>query len=219
MKKLIMIGNGSYARMMKRYMSLTDFGQAAAYAVEEAFILEREMDGLPVLPLERLKETCSPKEHSLIMGIGYTKMGNVREKIFRLCKSFGYTFENYIHPTVIMEKNVKIGEGNNILEGVILEEGVVLGDANLLFGGSLIAHETKVGDFNTFSVKAVAAGCSVIGSHCFVGASATIKDHVTIKDYVLVGASAYGFQDMEAYSVVVPAKSVVLEGRKSTEFL
>ena len=197
MKEFIIIGNGSYARMMKRYIDLTDFGQAAAYAVEESFIRELEMDGLPVLPLEQLKETGSPETHSLIMGIGYTKMGNVREKIFRQCKALGFTFENYIHPTVIMEKNVTIGEGNNILEGVILEEGVVLGDANLLFGGSLIAHETTVGDYNTFSVKA----------------------HVTIEDYVLLGASAYGFQDMKAYSVVVPAKSVVLEGRKSTEFL
>ena len=59
----------------------------------------------------------------------------------------------------------------------------------------------------------------MIGNHCFIGASATVKDHVTIEDYVLLGASAYGFQDMKAYSVVVPAKSVVLEGRKSTEFL
>lgn len=219
MKEFILIGNGPYARMMKRYMDLTDFGQTAAYAVEEAFIREPELDGLPVLPLEQLKETGSPEIHSLIMGIGYTKMGNVREKIFRQCKALGFSFENYIHPTVIMEKNVTIGEGNNILEGVILEEGVVLGDANLLFGGSLIAHETTVGDYNTFSVKAVAAGCSVIGSHCFIGASATVKDHVTIGDYVLLGAAAYGFKDMEAYSVVVPAKSVVLEGRKSTEFL
>lgn len=218
MKPLIVIGNGSYARMMKRYIELTEFGQVSAYAVEPAFIQERKLDGLPVIPLERLKETFSPEECALIMGIGYTKMGKVRKDNFKRCKAWGFSFENYVHPTVIMEKNVILGEGNNILEGVILEEGVVLGNANLLFGGSLIAHETAVGDYNTFSVKAVAAECSVIKNHCFIGAAAVIKDHVTIQDYVLLGAAAYGFQDMEAYSVVVPAKSVVLEGRKSTDF-
>ncbi len=219
MKKLIVIGNGSYARMMKRYIELTDFGQTEAYAVESAFIQEQEMDGLPVVPIDQLKESHSPIEYSLIMGIGYTKMSKVRKENFERCKALGFHFENYIHPTALIEKNVMLGEGNNILEGVILEEGVVLGNANLLFGGSLIAHETTVGDYNTFSVKAVAAGCCTIGSHCFVGAAAVIKDHVTIQDYVLLGASAYGFKDMEAYSVVVPAKSTVLEGRKSTEFL
>lgn len=219
MKKLIVIGNGPYARMMKRYIELTDFGETAAYVVEPAYIQEPELDGLPVVSLEQLKEKYPSKEHALIMGIGYTQMGMVREKIFKQCKSLGFQFENYIHPTAIIEKNVILGEGNNILEGVILEESVVLGNANLLFGGSMIAHETIVGDYNTFSVKAVAAGCSVIGNHCFIGASAVIKDHVTIEDYVLLGAAAYGFKDMEAYSVVVPAKSMVLEGRKSTEFL
>ncbi len=158
MKKLIVIGNGSYARMMKRYIELTDFGQTAAYAVESAFIQEQEMDGLPVVPIEQLKESHSPIEYSLIMGIGYTKMSKVRKENFERCKTLGFHFENYIHPTALIEKNVMLGEGNNILEGVILEEGVVLGNANLLFGGSLIAHETTVGDYNTFSVKAVAAG-------------------------------------------------------------
>lgn len=219
MKKLMIMGNASYARMMKRYIDLASFGEVAAYVADAECIREKEIDRIPVLSLEEMRAGVSCEDVLLIMGIGYKKMGDIRKKVFEQCKSFGYRFANFIHPTAIIEKNVVMGEGNNILEGVILEESVVLGNANLLFGGSLIAHETTIGDYNTFSVKSVAAGCTTVGSHCFIGAAAAVKDHVTMGDYVLLGAMAFGFQDLEAYSVVVPEKSRILDGRKSTDFL
>ncbi len=219
MRSLIIVGNGSYARMMKRYIELTDYGKVIAYTVDEEYIQEDMQDGVKVCSPKELKASFPCEDLALIMGIGYKQMGNIRESMFKKYKLLGYGFENYIHPTAIIEKNVTLGEGNNILEGVILEESVVLGDANLLFGGSIVAHETVLGSFNTLSVRAVVAGCACIGNHCFIGASGVVKDHVKFEDYVLLGASAYGFQDMEQYSVVVPARSNRLEGRSSMEFL
>ena len=183
MKKLIIVGNGSYSRMMKRYVELTGFGEIIAYAVDEFCISKGKMDGVPVIPLNTLPENYFYNEVTLIMGIGYARMGDIRKRKFEQCKSWGYCFENYIHPTAVIEKNVVLGEGNNILEGVILEESVVLGNANLVFGGSMIAHETTVGNYNTFSVKTVVAGCATIQNNCFLGAASTVKDHVTLKNY------------------------------------
>lgn len=219
MKNLVIIGNGSYSAMMKRYIELTDFGSVLAFAVDEKCIRESVLEGSPVIPLETLRNEFPPEKVELIMGIGYTQMGQIRKEIFETCKIWGYQFANYIHPTAILEKNVILGEGNNILEGVILEESVRLGNANLLFGGSMIAHETTVGNYNTFSVKAVVAGAATIRDNCFLGASSAVKDHVTLKDYVLIGATAFAFKDMEEYSVVVPARSMVLEDKKSTDYL
>lgn len=219
MQKLIIIGNGSYARMMNRYIDMTEFGETVAFAVDQIYIQEQQIDGLPVISLEALAGDYSQDEVLLIMGIGYRKMSNIRRQVYETCKSFGYQFANYIHPTAIIEKNVALGEGNNILEGVIIEESVSLGNANLLYGGSLIAHETVVGDFNTFSVKAVVAGCTVIRHHCFIGAAATIKDHIVLEDYVFIGASAYASKSMEKYSVLVPSESRILADKKSIDLL
>ena len=219
MQKLIIIGNGSYARMMNRYIDMTEFGETVAFAVDQIYIQEQQIDGLPVISLEALAGDYSQDEVLLIMGIGYRKMSNIRRKVYETCKSFVYQFANYIHPTAIIEKNVTLGEGNNILEGVIIEESVSLGNANLLYGGSLIAHETAVGDFNTFSVKAVVAGCTVIRHHCFIGAAATIKDHIVLEDYVFIGASAYASKSMEKYSVLVPSESRILADKKSIDLL
>lgn len=192
MKKLIITGNGPYSEMMQKYIVQTGFGNILAYAVDEECISQREIKGIQVISFEELRKSYSGEEVSLIMGIGYRKMGEIRKKVFEKCKAWGYRFENYVHPTALISSDVVLGEGNNILEGVIFESGAVIGDANLFFGGSMVAHETVVGSYNTFSVKAVAAGCAVIQNHCFLGASSAVRDHVTLKDYVLLGATAFG---------------------------
>ena len=217
-KKLVIVGNGTYSAMMKRYIELTGFGMVYAFAVEKNYISESKFCDIPVVSIDKLCECYPIADFQLIMGIGYLKMGSVRKKIYEKCKSLGYKFANYIHPTAIISSNVVIGEGNNILEGVIIEESVCIGNANLFFGGSLIAHETVIGSFNTFSVKSVVAGVVKIKDNCFIGAASTVRDHVILNDYALIGASAYAFKDIPTYGVVVPSPSTILDGEKSIEY-
>ena len=217
MKKLAIIGNGTYANMMKIYIDMTSFGKVLSYVADKEFIYESELDGIEVISFEELFERFSEKEITLIMGIGYTQMGNVRKKIFEQCKARGYKFENYIHPTAIIAPDARIGEGNNILEAAIIEAGVTIGNANLFYGGVIIGHDSSIGDYNTFSVKAVTAGFVTVKNNCFFGVASALKNDIIIHDYVLVGAMACGYKDMEEHSVVVPAGSEVLQHKKSTD--
>ncbi len=217
-RNFIVVGNGDYARMMKRYLELSGC-LVRAYAVDSNCIGKTYQDSIPVISLEEMERSYDSKETELVMGIGYRQMGKIRRKVFAVCKDLGYVFYNYIHPTAIIEKNVSMGEGNNILEGVILEESVSVGDGNLLFGGSMVAHETTLGDFNTLSVKSVVAGCTTIRNNCFVGAAAVIRDHITIGDYSLIGAGAYASRSSEKYQVIVPARSAILDGKRSLDLL
>lgn len=218
-KKLIIIGNTEHALTMLQYIHNVNYGDVVAFSVNEQYIREPKIKGIPVLPLEKLDQYYQPDQVNLILGIGYTKMGDVKEKLFRLLTDRGYQFVNFIHPTAIIAEDVELGTGNNILEGVILEAGVKLSDGNLLFGGTMIAHDTIVGSFNSFSVKVVVAGCSQVKNHCFVGANATVRDHVILEDYVLVGAAAYADRNLKEYSVLAAQKSVILEDKRSTDYL
>lgn len=218
-KKYVIIGNSSYALMMKRYIEITGFGTVYAFAVDEQYIKEPVLGNIPVISVEQLGKYFPASDHELIMGIGYLKMGTIRRKLFEKCKEFGYKFANYVHPTAIISSNAILGEGNNILEGVIIEESVHIGNANLFFGGSLIAHETEIGDFNTFSVRAVVAGAVTINNNCFAGAASTVRDHIVLDNYVLIGAAAYASKNIPEYGVVVPAKSTILDEKKSIDYL
>lgn len=219
MNKLIVIGNTEHALTMMNYIMTTDFGEIVAFAVNEKYITDNEINGIPVIAIEKLAEYYGNTEVKLVLGVGYNKMGAIKESLFNSLTDRGYDFVNYIHPTAIISKDVVLGTGNNILEGVILESGVKIGNGNLLFGGSMIAHDTEVGNFNSFSVKSVVAGCSKVSNNCFVGANATVRDHLIIDDYVLIGAGAYADKSLEKYSVLAAQKSVLLEGKKSTDFI
>lgn len=215
----LIVGNGDYARMMNLYLQNTKNISVVGFTVVKAIVSEKKIDGIPVFSAEDILRLYNPIECKLIMGIGYRNMNQIKEREYNRYKDMGYSFVNYIHPTAIIENDVTLGEGNNIFEGVIIQAGTIIGNANLIYGGSLIAHENIIGNFNSFSVKACVAGCTKIGNNCFLGANSTIRDHITIADFTLVGAGAYVDTDTNCYDVVVPQKSIRLKDRKSLEFI
>ena len=46
-----------------------------------------------------------------------------------------------------------------------------------------------------------------------------MKEHVRIADYTLVGAAAFATRNTEPYNVVVPARSNILENKRSTDLM
>ena len=82
-----------------------------------------------------------------------------------------------------------------------------------------IAHDDKIGSFNTFAQNTSVAGVVNIGNNCFFGNSSIILNRKNIADYTLVGAGAICKADTNPYDVIVPAKGVVLENRKSIDYI
>ena len=217
--KYFIVGNGDYALMLNRYLKNTEGKEIEGFTVPGEIIDKDSFAGKAVIAGERMKECYPPEEYSLIMGIGYRSMNRIKEQEFNRYKSWGYEFINYIHPTAIIEKDVEIGEGNNVFEGVILQSGVKIGHGNLIYGGALVAHDSILGNFNSLSVKACVAGGTCIGNNCFIGANATVRDHLNLADFTLLGAGAYLSRDSDSYEVIAAPKAEMLKGKSSLEFI
>lgn len=213
-KSLIIIGNGSFSRMLKKYIDSVHFGNVIAYAVEKEYIDKDEIDGVTVISIEKLNEKYPAQEVSLVMGIGYSKMGTVRKKLFCICKNMGYHFVNFIHPKAYIAPDVQMGEGNNFFEFVDIQMGAKIGDANLFLAGSFLGHDCMAKDFNTFGVKSAIAGFMQIGNNCFFGTSSAVKHELVIGDFVFVGASGYVHKNLKDYKVVVPKPNTFLDGEE-----
>ena len=215
----LIVGNGDYAVMISNYFKNTMNVRVDGFTVKKDIITKETINGMPVIPAEDIQKHYPPDNCRLIMGIGYRNMNQIKEKEFQRYKDKGYDFINYIHPTAIIEKDVVIGEGNNIFEGVIIQSGVRIGNANLIYGGVCVSHGVIMGSFNSLSVKACIAGCTYVGNNCFIGANSTVRDHITVADYTLVGAGTYLCKDSEPYDVIVTQKASILKGKKSLEFI
>lgn len=219
MKRIIIIGNSSYSDTIRYYLEEDAKREVVAYAVEEKYIKEDTRNGLPVVNIDILPEKYNLEEYSVILGIGYSSMNSVRERLYKKCFVMGYNIENYIHSTAIISKDAKIGCGNIFLEHSIVGPNCVVGNGNVFFISSVLAHDDNIGDFNFFSVHVSVAGFVNISNRCFFGINSTIKNNINIPSEVLVGANAYMSHQIKEGQVLVPTKSIVLEGKTSKDFI
>lgn len=215
-RKCVIFGTTDFGKMLRFYFEKYADVQIVAYTVDKTYLGSDVYDGLPAVAYEEVEKVYPPEEYTMVIALGYKKMNQIRQQKFEDAKRKGYTIENFIHPSAVNDA-VEIGEGNIILEHVTLAYGTKLGNSNIIWNGCQISHESQVGDYNFFSVDSVIAGKTTVNNNCFLGINCTVLGNRTLADATLVGAGAFVKENTEPYSVYVPARSVCLENKKSTE--
>ncbi|MCM1157258.1 MAG: acetyltransferase [Bacteroidales bacterium] len=218
MKDIVILGNNDFGRLLKYYLETDDERKVLAFTVSREYIKEKEFCGLPVVPFEQIEELYPPEQVEILLAIGNSKMNEIRKKMYGECKEKGYTVASYIHSSCSIHTK-DIGEGNILLENCLLYPYSKLGNGNLLWDHVLISHDCVVGDFNTFSSYADLCGYVKIGNNGYFGKHCILNDFMEIADYTLIGAAAYAKGKTNPYDVVVPARSVTLEHKKSTDLM
>ncbi len=93
---------------------------------------------------------------------------------------------NSIHPSAVIGKNVKLGEGNEIGPGCVIEDGAVLGARNRLWMNVYVGPGTTISDDNQIHMGAVVGhlpqDLAFKGGATFtkIGSRNTIREYVTI---------------------------------------
>lgn len=101
-----------------------------------------------------------------------------------------------IHPSAVVSRRVKIGEGTVIMAGAVINSDVVIGKGCIINTGASVDHDCKIGDFVHVSVGAHVAGTASIGRNTWVGAGATVSNNVSICDHCMIGAGAVVVNDV-----------------------
>ena len=93
---------------------------------------------------------------------------------------------NTIHPSAIIGKGVRLGEGNDIGPGCIIEDGAVLGSRNKFWMNVYVGPGTTIGDDNQIHMGAVVG--HVPQDLAFAGAPTYTKigDRNAIREYVTI---------------------------------
>ena len=165
-----------------------------------------------------MTEYYSADVYDVLLAIGAKDMNKLRERLFHFCKEKGYHIASFVHPSCLISPDAQIGEGNIFLENILIQPFVKIGNGNLFWDHVAISHNETIGDFNTMAGGVGLSGFIKIGNNCYIGKYSMVFDNVSIADYTLVGAGAHVKNDTQEYDVIVPARSVLLEGRKSTDF-
>lgn len=214
---VVIFGAGQRARELKRLLAM-DGTTVDYFVIDAEFIDSDTFDGVKVISTDRFLSEFSPETSDIYLGVGMPKMNKIRERLFDLFHSKGFTFDSYISPysNILTDS---LGEGNTVFAGVNIAPGVVIGDANHFEMGVTISHDCTIGDFNFFAPGCTLCGNITIGRGNFIGANCTVKNSVKINDYVLVGAGSYVDMDIPTGKVIVPQKSHILINKTSDYFI
>lgn len=131
-----------------------------------------------------------------------------------------FKFVNAIHPSVIIGKNVKIGEGCVLMAGVIVNNDSLLGNHCFLATRASLDHDSQMGDFSSLSPGVVTGGRVRIGRATAIGLSASILHYRTIGDNSIIGSASLVTKDVGNNVVAygIPAK-VIRKRNESDSYL
>lgn len=187
MKKIKVIGTGSYAQLIKSIIN--------------------EQDELKFDCFVKLEEIENIKNENCFIGIGEN---DIREKIFLKLINKNVNFVNLIHKNSYIAQDVKLGKGILIQSGVIINPGSVICDNVIINTNSSVDHHCKIYENVHVAPGVTICGNCEIEKNVFIGAGSTIINRIRIKKNSLVGSGSNVVRNVDENKKVYgnPAKNI-----------
>ena len=194
-EKLIIVGDGEFARLAYEYFTYDSSYEVVAFSAEKEFIRNSELNGLPVVPVEDLEKTFDPEKFKVYTAITFTQLNRVRKRLYKTVKEKGFSFANYISSKSSVWQNAQIGENCFIGENNVVQPFTKIGNNVIICCGNNIAHRTVIHDHCYISAQSVISGFCEIGENSFLGVNSTIADYIKVEKDNLIGAGAVIIQN------------------------
>ena len=190
--KLALYGYGGHAREV-----------AAQIGQEVEFYVDDEYANNISQPIS----TFNPKTHRMMVAVGDSKdRFDLVQKLPKETKFF-----TFIHPTaLIMDKNIKIGEGSFIGANSILTTNIKIGKHAILNRGNQIGHDTIIGDYFSAMPGAIISGNVRIYDCVYVGTNSSVKEKIYIHSLSTIGMNGCVTKNIKQPGtyIGVPAKQI-----------
>jgi sugar O-acyltransferase (sialic acid O-acetyltransferase NeuD family) len=118
----------------------------------------------------------------MVLAIGCNR---TREK---LVHRVHHTFANLVHPTALVDDEVKIGKGNIILHRSIVQTHVIIGHHTIINTAAIVEHDCQIDDFVHIGPGATLCGGVHVGRGTLIGAGSTVVPGIKIGAHCLIGA-------------------------------
>jgi sugar O-acyltransferase (sialic acid O-acetyltransferase NeuD family) len=110
---------------------------------------------------------------------------------------------NAVHPSAIIDANVRIGEGCYMGQGVIIVTGSKIGNCVNIHTGTTIDHDNVIEDGANLGPGVHSAGRVTIGKDAFLGTGTCIIPDCKIGEGVVAGAGTVIISNLKPFSRVV----------------
>lgn len=207
MKEIVIFGLGDAGKIAEFYFSRDSDYTVVAFAVDDEFFSESEFVGLPVVRSSELVATYPPSQYGMFVAIGYSKMNQVRTRVYEQMKYCGYTLVNYISSRCSFLTEEKFGDNLFILEDNTIQPFVSLGSNITMWSGNHIGHDAVIEDHCFITSHVVISGRVRVGAYSFLGVNSTLRNNIQIGEKNLIGAGSIIMKSTKPGSVFVPDRT------------
>lgn len=206
-KRLILVGCGAFARELINWVDdLVDLGKSIPVT---GFLDDspKALDGFPysVPYLGTIAAYLPEAGDQLLMAIGDPK---AKRTLFSELKDKGASFTSLVHPSAVIARSAKLGEGVVVCPQAFVSADAVVGDLCAINGNASVGHDVRLGSFSTLSSHVDLTGWVQVEECSFFGSGARVLPKVKIGTGARIGAGAVVMRNVPADTVMFapPAK-------------
>ena len=185
-EKILLVGAGGFGRVVLEHV-LSEYDCAF---LDDGVEIGTMVNGVPVIgKISDIKELYGEYK-KLIVTIGNNKL---REEVYSVAKTIGYTFPSIIVPSAYISPFSSIGNGCIVLNNVVIQNNAKVGSGVILNPGVEIHHDSFVGDYALIYTNTVIRSLASIGERAHIGSTLTISNEVIIPNDAVIknGESQY----------------------------
>jgi sugar O-acyltransferase (sialic acid O-acetyltransferase NeuD family) len=189
-RKLLIIGDSSFAEVACELFDAYGTYEVAAFAVHASFLRQERLLGRPVHAFEEIDKLCPPAEFDAFVALAYRELNRARTRFYLELKRRGYALATYISPAARVWRNVTVGDNSFVFENNVIQPFCTIGDNVIIWSGNHVGHHSTLEDNVFVSSHVVISGHVVVGKNSFIGVNATVADSVHIAENNWIGPGA-----------------------------
>lgn len=214
---IILLGGGGHANMLRLFLARVGCNLLGFISPDPA---DMRPEGMVWLGDDEWLSGAGIQQHpeaKLVNGIGSIGATFRRQDAFRKACAAGWTFADYCHPSAIIDSQITIGTGLQILAGAILQPGCQIGDNVLINTAAVLEHDVRIADHVHIAPRACLCGAVRIQEAAHIGAGALILQGCTIGRGALIGAGAVVTKDVAPGETVIGIPAHQITVRKTDD--
>jgi sugar O-acyltransferase (sialic acid O-acetyltransferase NeuD family) len=214
-ERILLVGCGGHASVLVDLLEVCGLLPDVLGCTDRPGSEEVSFCGLPILGSDADIRRIADKEPlALVVGVGSGRDMVRRTEVVHRLDLLGLPFRTLVHPSAVVSRSVRIGEGAAVMAGAIINAGATVGRLAVLNTGCIVEHGCQVGDNTLIGPGAVLSGQAKVGSDTLVGSLAVVLPGVRVGDRCVVAAGAVVTRDVpdDVRVAGVPARNMEEKG-------
>ena len=208
---VIIFGIGQLAEVLTYFIQTDTSANVVGYTIDSQYKKGSTFNNLPIICWEDIMSFFKTnKDTKLLCPMSYKNLNENRKEKYLQAKQWNIPFYSYIHSSVQLNTQL-IGDNLIILEDCRIQPFSKIGNNCIFWSGTHVGHHSIIHDHCFFAGNGGVAGSSSVGECTFLGGNSVVGDNVNVGHHSVIGAGTTLTRDVKPFSVVMPAKSRVIE--------